>query len=238
MLRERTNLESELKKYRSKESNEIDFLNEVKAFLSNDDNLRDAIKQKIKGVSSTKHNNFDFDLLETDKIYHIQQIKDICVDYRLRFLDSSYFRNDIPEEAVSKIKYLEKDHNINLEGFKIMAPSKLFQLKNYDDPLLFAPIGNDYYYLIHKWGNDINPFRKIAVRPFRNFNSLLLFLFAISALIAYVTPGNLFGPGNEDIFKVVCCLFIFKSLSAIALYFCFWQGKNFNEVIWNSSFYN
>ncbi len=238
MLIDRTNLEIELKKYRAKESNEIDFLNEVKAFLSNDDDLRNAIKQKIKGSSSTKHNNFDFDLLETDKIYHVQQIKDICIDYRLRFLDSSFFKNDIPEEAISKIKYLEKDHNITLEGFKIMAPSKLFQLKNYDDPLLFAPIGNNYYYLIHKWGNDINPFRKIAVRPFRDFGSLLIFLFAISAFIAIVTPGNLFGPGNEDIFKVVCCLFIFKSLSAIALYFCFWQGKNFNEAIWNSSFYN
>ncbi|WP_395062778.1 hypothetical protein [Flavobacterium sp.] len=36
-----------------------------------------------------------------------------------------------------------------------MAPSKAFNLKKYDDPLLFAPIGNDYYYLIHKWGNDL-----------------------------------------------------------------------------------
>ena len=238
MLIDRTNLETELQNYRAKETNENDFLAEVKSFLATDDNLRDSIKDKIKGTSSTKRNKFDFDLLETDKIYHVQQIKDICVDYRLRFLDSSYFKNDIPEEAISKIKYLEKDHNISLEGFKIMAPSKLFQLKNYDDPLLFAPIGNDYYYLIHKWGNDINPFRKIAVRPFRDFSSLLFFLFAISALMAWVTPGNVFGPGNEDLFKVVCCLFIFKSLSAIALYFSFWKGKNFNESIWNSTFYN
>lgn len=238
MLLERRNLETELKSYRAKETNENEVLAQIKAFLAADDKNREVIKSKIKGKSSTKHNNFDFDLLETDKIYHVQQIKEICVDYRLRFLDSSFFKNDIPEEAISKIKNLEKNHNTTLDGFKIMAPSKLFQLKNYDDPLLFAPIGNDYYYLIHKWGNDINPFRKIAVRPFRNFGSLLFSLFALSALLAYVTPGNLFGPGNEDIFKVVCCLFIFKSLSAIALYFSFWQGKNFNESIWNSTFYN
>ena len=238
MLLERRNLETELKSYRANETNENEVLAQIKAFLATDDINREVIKSKIKGTSSTKHNNFDFDLLETDKIYHVQQIKEICVDYRLRFLDSSFFKNDIPEEAISKIKNLEKNHNTTLDGFKIMAPSKLFQLKNYDDPLLFAPIGNDYYYLIHKWGNDINPFRKIAVRPFRNFGSLLFSLFALSALLAYVTPGNLFGPGNEDIFKVVCCLFIFKSLSAIALYFSFWQGKNFNESIWNSTFYN
>ena len=238
MLIERRNLETELQNYRAKQSNENDFLAEVKAFLQQDDQVRDAIKDKIKGISSTNQNNFNFDLLETDKIYHVQQIKDICIDYRLRFLDSSFFKNDIPEEAISKIKYLEQDHNTSLEGFKIMAPSKLFQLKNYDDPLMFAPMGNDYYYLIHKWGNDINPFRKIAVRPFRDFSSLLVFLFAISALMAWVTPGNFFGEGNEDIFKVVCCLFIFKSLSAIALYFSFWKGKNFNTEIWNSTFYN
>ncbi|MBC7643324.1 MAG: hypothetical protein H7174_13485 [Flavobacterium sp.] len=238
MLIERRNLETELQNYRAKEKNENDFLAEVKAFLQQDDQTRDAIKDKIKGTSSTNQNNFNFDLLDTTKIYHVQQIKEICIDYRLRFLDSSFFKNDIPEEAISKIKYLEKDHNTNLNGFKIMAPSKLFQLKNYDDPLMFAPIGNDYYYLIHKWGNDINPFRKIAVRPFRDFSSLLVFLFAISALLAWVTPGNVFGEGNEDLFKVVCCLFIFKSLSAIALYFSFWKGKNFNTEIWNSTFYN
>ena len=37
-----------------------------------------------------------------------------------------------------------------------MAPSKLFELENYDDPLLFASLGDGYYYLIHKWGNDLS----------------------------------------------------------------------------------
>ena len=238
MLIDRRNLEKELLNYRKKQTTENDFLADVKALLLKDDQIRNNIKDKIKQESSTKQNDFNFELLETDKIFHIQQIKDTCIDYRLRFLDSSFFKNDIPEEAITKIKYLEQNHETTLNGFKIMAPSKLFQLKNYDDPLLFAPIGNDYYYLIHKWGNDINPFRKIAVRPFRTFNNLLIFLFAISIFLSFLTPGNVFGPGNEDLFRLVSCLFIFKSLSAIALYFCFWKGKNFNTQIWNSTFYN
>ena len=238
MLIGRRNLETELLNYRNKETSEIDLLEEIKSILSKDDDVRLIIKNKIKSESSTKQNDFNFDLLETDKIFHIQQIKDICIDYRLRFLDSAFFKNDIPEEAITKIKNLEKEHFTDLSGFKIMAPSKLFQLKNYDDPLLFAPIGNNYYYLIHKWGNDINPLRKIAVRPFRTLNSFILSLFLVSILLSLVTPGNVFGPGNEDLFKLVSCLFIFKSLSAIALYFCFWKGKNFNTQIWNSTFYN
>ena len=48
-----------------------------------------------------------------------------------------------------------------------MAPSKLFKLKNADDPLLFASLGSDYFYLIDKWGNDLSYFRKISMWPFK-----------------------------------------------------------------------
>ena len=58
-----------------------------------------------------------------------------------------------------KIKSLEKTHNTNIGDFKIMAPSALFRLEKTDDPLLFVPLGNNYYYLVHKWGNDLHPFQ-------------------------------------------------------------------------------
>ena len=110
---------------------------------------RNLIATKLSQKSSTKPNQLQFDLLETNKIFHLEQIKTICIDYRLRFLDSDIFKNEIPEEAISKIRMLEKAHNTSLNGFKIIAPSKAFHLLNYDDPLLFVPMGNDYYYLIH-----------------------------------------------------------------------------------------
>ena len=79
-----------------------------------------------------------------------------------------YLKNTIPEEAISQIRMIEKNHNTTLEDFKIVAPSKVFDLINYDDPLLFVPMGNEYYYLIHKWGNDIRPLRKLPVSPIKN----------------------------------------------------------------------
>ena len=72
--------------------------------------------QRKKGV-----NNFDFERLETNKIFHLNQIKSFT-DYRLRFLDLKYFKGNIPKEGIEKIIQLEKDHE-TLEGFKIMAPS-------------------------------------------------------------------------------------------------------------------
>ena len=115
---------------------------------------------------------------------------------------------------------------------------KLFHLKNFDDPLLFVPIGNDYFYLVHKWGGELNPFRKLAVRPFRNLSSFFGLLLVISAILAYITPYDILGQVSPEIFRLLSFMFIFKSLAGIALYYCFWKGKNFNEAIWNSKYYN
>ena len=105
-------------------------------------------------------------MLHTDKIFHIKDIKTLCINYRLRFLDAHFFKGDFPEEAISKIRELEKIHRSKLTGFKIVAPSKLLKLENLDDPLLFASMGNDYFYLIHKWGNDLKWYRRLLVLPF------------------------------------------------------------------------
>lgn len=238
MLFDRKNLELELLLERNKFVTEVDLMSEIKSILLQDDEERTAIYNKLISESSTKQNVFVFDYLESDKIFHLDQIKKICIDYRLRFLDSHLFKSDIPEEAISKIKSMEKQHNCNLNGFKIIAPSKLFHLKNFDDPLLFVPIGNNYYYLIHQWGGEINPFRKIAVRPFKNLSSFFIFLMVVSFGLAFVAPYDILGQVSPGIFRALSFLFIFKSLVGIALYYCFWQGKNFNEAIWNSKFYN
>lgn len=238
MLLEKTNLEKELLIVRKKFIREESLLAEIKNILADDDDKRQIIKKRLKGESSTIANEFTFDLLETNKIFHINNIKSICIDYRLRFLESSLFKNDIPEEAISKIKNLEKTHQTTLDGFKIMAPSKLFHLKNFDDPLLFVPIGNDYYYLIHKWGNDLSPFRKVAMRPFRNLGSLVTLLLIVSFASAFLVPVDVLGQVTPDIFHALSFLFIFKALCGITLYYCFWKGKNFNEEIWNSKYYN
>ena len=130
--------------------------------------------------SGQSSNNFDFDQLETHRIFHLDQIKEVCIDYRLRFLDLKYFKGNIPKEGIDKISQLEKEHQTSLEGFKIMAPSVLFRLKKTDDPLLFVPLGNDYFYLVHKWGNDLSFFRKAWAWPFKNIWNLLIAVLFVS----------------------------------------------------------
>ena len=162
----------------------------------------------------------------------------MCIDYRLRFLSTYYFKGEIPAEAYSKIRSIEKEHNTELKGFKIIAPSKLFKLEDKDDPILFAPMGNGYYYLIHKWGNDLNPFRKVMMWPFKNIGNLIFVIVLISYLTTLLIPNGLFSKSNSVAEFGILFFFMFKSIVAIAIFYGFAMGKNFSPAIWNSKYYN
>ncbi|MAR66191.1 MAG: hypothetical protein CL833_02955 [Crocinitomicaceae bacterium] len=234
----RTNVEDRLRKHRSKDIPKSDLLAEVKNILDLEDHKDESVYNKLQSQEGISQNSFNIDLLDTDCIYHVEHIKAICIDYRLRFLDSELFKGSIPYEAIMKIKALNKEHGIELSGFKIMAPSKLFKLENADDPLLFAPIGNDYYYLIHKWGNDLSPFRKLAVLPFKNFENLMMLTVLVSLIASFFVPKGLFSIETSGVQFLLIFLFMFKSVAAVVLYYGFAAGKNFNTAIWNSKYSN
>jgi hypothetical protein len=235
MLRNKNTLIDDLLKNRKKTISESELLNEVYMILEQNESERNKIKINLQKECSTNTNTLYFDLLETDKIFHINQIQKVCVDYRLRFLDSALFKNTIPEEAISRISALEKEHQTKLQGFKIMAPSKAFNLKQYDDPLLFVPIGNDYYYLIHQWGNDLNKFRKILVLPVKNIINFILFCLIASLIGTYLTPSNRLSE-SVSFAPIIIFLFMFKSIIGVIGYYFFMMGKNFNNIIWDRPF--
>lgn len=118
MLLNTINLERELLTRRKKFKSEKAIMEEVKAIFAKNDFERNKIHETLQEKSSTIQNDLNFDLLDTDKIFHLEQIKKICIDYRLRFLDSNIFKNEIPEEAITKIRILQKEHNTTLNGFK------------------------------------------------------------------------------------------------------------------------
>lgn len=194
-------------------------------------------KSTLKNYELPK-NNFDIDKLDTNRIYHIDQIKKTCVDFRLRFLDATLFKGQFPVEAVDEIKAIEKAHQSELTSLKMMAPSKLFKLENADDPLLFAPMGNGYYYLIHQWGNDLHPLRKWLVWPLRNLITMCIAVLVGSFFLSLFVPLSVFTPNptSSDFFLVY--FFMFKSVAAIVIYYTFARGKNVSQAIWNSKYYN
>lgn len=235
---QKTNIERKLHQIRNKQADEAKILAEVEAILQKDLQHETQISETLNSNKSGGGNAFEFDLLETDRIFHIDQIRDICIDYRLRFLNSSYFKGTIPQSAIQRIKQLEKEHDIEITGFKIMAPSKLFKLEDKDDPLLFAPIGNDYFYLIHKWGNDLHPLRKLLVWPFKNIANLTLLVLLISYFVTLLVPNGLFSKNNSTAEFWIIYFFMFKCIASVVIFYGFALGKNFNPAIWNSKYFN
>jgi len=181
-------------------------------------------------------NHFDFDLLESNKIIHLNTIKKTCINYRLRFLDIDFFKGDLPIEAIDKLKNLEDIHNTRIDKLKIMAPSIMFRLKKTDDPILFAPIGNNYFYIIHKWGNDLNGLRKLRMWPFMSLTNLLITLLIISFLITLLTPLKVFTKTPDSSSFWLVFFFMFKGIVSIVLFLGVSLGKSFNPQIWNSKY--
>ncbi len=235
---QKTDIEQQLFKIRSKRIDESAILAEVQNILAENENERLQIVDSLSSLKPSTLSNLNFDLLETERIFHISDIKKLCVVYRLRFLDSHYFKGKFPEEAVSKIRQLENEHETTLSNFKIIAPSKLLKLENADDPLLFSAIGNDYFYLIHKWGTDLHPLRKILMWPYKSFENLIITILMASVFFTAITPMEIFTKHVTTQEYLLLFLFMFKAIAGIVLFYGFAKGKNFNTAIWDSKYYN
>lgn len=199
-----------------------------------EDSIKDQIKKTLFKKNDSNFNKLKFDKMESKNIFHKNIIKKICVRYRLRFLDSKLFKGDYPENITSIISDLERKHETQLDNFMIMAPSKLFKVKSPDDPILFVPIGNDYYYLIHKWGKEFNQIRKLLVLPFKNIDNLTIFSVLVSVFFALL--GKLIIPSLTLSEVFILFLFLVKGFIFIFFYLFFLTRRNFSESIWNSKY--
>lgn len=214
-------------------------MEQVHRILALDDEKDEAVIDRLKNDDGgDDQNNLIVDLLDGNRIYHISDIEKICINYRLRFLNSGLYKAEFPYETVIRIKELEKEHGISLKGYKLMAPASVFKLKNADDPLLFAPIRSDYYYLVHSWGRDLHPFRKLLMWPFRHLENFMFFLLVMSLVCTSLIPAGMFSPENTPSEFFVLFFFMFKWITGLSIFYGFKYGKNFSSAIWRSTFSN
>lgn len=230
------NLQNTLRKDRDKHISSEDLKVMIQAIFDQKEAVKSRVKSTLETPNKSYVNTLTFDALDFDKIFHIDSIKKLCINYRLRFLDTHLFKGEYPKELYSIIPNLENDHKIQLKDFKIMAPSKLFRLKAKEDPLLFVPIGNGYYYLVHKWGDDLKSYRKILVWPFKNINTLI-FTSIILSLLSTAIGSALFNDFSDTQLLVIF-IFNIKTFVFVTFYLLFMMRKNFNESIWNSKYKN
>lgn len=220
---------------------ETEILDAFKQILRADDEADERIMNSIFGGGG-QISKLDISQLNPANVYSLNEIKNICVAYRLRFLDASLFKGDIPAEALSKIKSIQKEQATELTGYKIIAPAPMFHLQERDkDPLLFANLGNGFYYLIHKWGTDLHPLRKILVYPFRDFTTLFKSVVALALFIAVAVPSHvMMGPQDTTSMhiRVIFFFYLLFAFCGLTALYGFSRVKNFNSVLWNSKYFD
>jgi hypothetical protein len=142
-----------------------------------------------------------------DNIYEIDQIKRLCLTYRLRFLSARNYQGPEHPELGIKLARFIKENKISVDStdFKVLAPVEYFE-GNYSinwtkafevklDPALFYKAdGKGRYALIHAWGKDFTLFRFIQGFIFRTRRTFALslaigFSFIITSIIAAFCGG-------------------------------------------------
>jgi hypothetical protein len=92
--------------------------------------------------------------------------------------------------------------------------------------------------LIHSWGKDLHPFRKLMMWPFKQIENFVVLLLLISLVLTFLVPQGMFGQTYTTTESILIFLFMFKWMAGLAIFYGFKKGKNFSEAIWRSKFYN
>jgi hypothetical protein len=225
----RVNIADELKKIKEKDTL-IEVLEEAVTIINSENQREDNILERVQnpGVQVQKEIH-----ILSENIFTAEQIKRIAVTYRLRFLDSKLFKGEIPYEVILKVKALEQRHKVKFSEFRILAPAALFKLEDRNkDPLLFAKVSENKFLLVHKWGNDLNAFRKIIAFPLRSIKNFILTFLTLSLLIANAIPADY----STRLFIFLLSNLFFASMFAHIGYMRL--NQNFSEFEWDSRFIN
>lgn len=143
--------------------------------------IKDSINQKQQQTQK----------FSQDRVLHISQIKSICEKFYLKFLPANLYEGTIDDMLPIKISTFEITYNEKCDKSNtyIIAPKKSFKLmEKPQDPLLFYQINDEYYYLIHKWGNDLNVFNRLKSL----YSSVFITLFTI--IFIFPLPFLLINP--------------------------------------------
>jgi len=216
-------------------------LQEVQEVLDTEQKKDDILRAVV--LSSFGQHINRIERLDPDRIFDEESIRRLCVGFRLRFLDAGRFKGTMPPRALYELRRLELRSASPLKGFKVMAPASRFKLCDSDsDPFLFVPIGPKHYYLVHRWGNPVSPWRSIAGWPFRGPVELAVSVLMLAILAAAFLPNRFIGAspaeawwGAHRVLAMLWTSMVFASFTVFAWFTFF--GK-FSRQAWRDHRFN
>lgn len=176
------------------------------------------------------------------QVFTLNEIRKVCIRYRLRFLESKYFKAEFPYEAIRRVNDFERRYNVTIEQFRIIAPDHAFNLENINkDPLLFAELSDGRYYLVHKWGRDLEWYKKLVSWPLQSFKTYIITLGLISLLFTFLLPSSImhvFSFESEMYLRMWLAVHTFIGLMGMTIWYGLTFDKTFSNLNWQSKYYN
>ncbi len=193
-----------------------------------------SIENNSSGVILEKKVN-----LKATRIFSISDIKNVCINSRLRFLPITYYKSTLPYDAHVKCSAFEIEMGAPVT-FKIITESQNFKAAHPNtEHLIFADLGCGEFYFITKWGNGYSKYRKLIVLPFRSIEIHLLSIFSLAFLFALTIPTKFLNTDHPvGYFSMIRLAFYFWCvifLTAISTYYIIGIRKNLNSGEWNNS---
>lgn len=239
MIFSKINLENELIRIRTQKQHLIDDVHEILQSAQKDD---EKILERLKSTSAERDLGIRINDKDRNRIFSLEEIKTICIRYRLRFLESHYFRSEYPYEAIAQIRQFETEYGLKIGQFKIIAPEHTFNLENINkDPLLFARLDDNTFYLIHKWGQDLAWYKRFLLWPLQNLQTYLISLLLIAATFSFLLPAsvmNIWNIQSELYLRIWLTLHTFIAIFGLSLWAGLSFDKTFSSMSWDSKFYN
>jgi hypothetical protein len=233
------NVEQELIHERMKQQKLMNDVHDLLEQVQQNDAL---ILQRLKQENPEKELLLRIDDSDKSRIFSLAEIRNTCIRYRLRFLKSTYFKAAFPYEALMQIKGFEKKYGVEIQNFRILAPDHAFELENINkDPLLFAQLTDNSFFLLHKWGKDLAWYKKYLFLPLQNPIIFFLSLLACCALGSWIIPVqwmNVMNFESEVFLRLWLGVHFFIMSSGIVLWLGISFSKNFSCNTWNSKYYN
>ena len=173
-------------------------------------------------------------------VYHVKDVHQVCVQYRMRMLPSHHYHGPIDPEFGVKLKHFQEKYQLTAtdleEKFFIVAPAETFDLDRRQrpliDPLLLYKIDEEHYRLVHQWGGDLHPLRYLRSWRHRNLTNMTLYWTVLTFLITM----TLFGSLAESLTNALTIASVFTFLVGWGFYSTL--RDNFEEQQHRFSVYN
>jgi hypothetical protein len=227
-----------LRKVRNRtKTNEDTLVDEAQRILRNDLFTDKKILQNLKQYANSNELITEEDV-NPEYIFTLKEIKTMAINYRLKFLESKYYKPEIPYEAVLKIKELNATYKKELKQFKILSVAESFSGKAVENnAALFAKTNHDNYYVIHTWGTDLERGRKIKYWPLRNVETLAITIMVFTLIVTLSLPTNLITLDTKATYwcgyRAGTFFHLLIFFTGFTTYFTITFAKNFSSGNWN-----